>query len=147
MRRKLVLIVVFLGLLWSLLALGAYTVIDGAGGMLAELVSTAGLPGEALGVVLILLKGLALGVVFVIWLLGTMILVTLGRGARGAGLTVTTFGQAWRPGTAEGRQKAPPFGRQPPDLPADPDQALTLEQRPDGSWGAPPRPDDQTRDS
>ena len=98
---------------------------------------------KVLGVVLVLIKILALGLVFVVWLLGTLILVTLGRGAMATGLTVTTFGQAWQTGRA---QKAPPFGRQPPDLSADPDQALTLEQRPDGSWGAPPRPDDQTRE-
>jgi hypothetical protein len=146
MRRKLVLIVVFLGLLWSLLALGAYTLIDGAGGMLAELVGAAGLPGEVLGLVLVLIKGLALGIVLVVWLVGTLILVTLGRGAMGAGLTVTTFGRARRTNTASTARESPPFGRQPPDLPADPDQALTLEQRPDGSWGPPPAPGNRARD-
>ena len=146
MRRKIVLIIFCLGLLWSLLALGAYTLIDGAGAMLAELVSSAGLPGEALGVVLVLIKGLALGIVLLVWLVGTLILVTLGRGAMGAGLTVTTFGQAWRTNTTSTAEESTPFGQQPPHLSKAPDQALTLEQRPDGSWGAPPAPGDRGRD-
>ena len=55
MRRKLVLIVFCLGLVWSLLALGAYTLIDGAGAALVDWVGGVGLPGEVLGAVLVLL--------------------------------------------------------------------------------------------
>ncbi len=143
MRRKLVLIVFCLGLVWSLLALGAYTLIDGAGAALVDWVGGVGLPGEVLGSVLVLLKGLGLGFVFLVWLLGMMIVVTLARGALGAGLTITTFQQAMRRDGAMWTQDPDPFAGRQQDLPPRSEQDLTLEQKPDGSWGPPARPDDQ----
>jgi hypothetical protein len=145
MRRKLVLIVFCLGLVWSLLALGAYTLIDGAGAALVDWVGGGGLPGEVLGAVLALLKGLGLGFVFLVWLLGMMIVVTLARGAVGAGLTVTTFQQGMRRDGTVWTQDSDPFAGRQQDLPAGSEQDLTLEQKPDGSWGPPTPPDDQRR--
>jgi len=146
MRRKLVLIVFCLGLVWSLLALGVYTLIDGAGAALVDWVGQGGLPGEVLGLVLLLVKGLGLGFVFVVWLLGMMIVVTLARGALGPGLTVTTFRQAMRRDGRMWTQDSDPFAGRQQDLPPRSDQDLTLEQKPDGSWGPPSRPGDQRRD-
>jgi hypothetical protein len=134
MRRPIVLAALAVGSVWTLLSLGLYSLIGFAGDVLAGLGADAGGVGAVLAWLVSVLQGLGLGLVVLVWLVGVLAIAGMARlmalaadpTARGAGgLRGGAF--VWRAGTFRAGPR--------PDRPRPAEDVVTLEQRPDGTWG------------
>jgi Na+-transporting methylmalonyl-CoA/oxaloacetate decarboxylase gamma subunit len=139
MRRSVILFATVVAIFWTLLSLGAYTLIGFAGGALVSVTDDAGTVGALLAALFALLKGLGLGIVVLVWALGVAAILGVSRLAARAAAPVDAMHEDMLR-----MQRRGPVWR-PEDAPAARDGEITLEQGPDGTWGPPqpPRRDPQ----
>ena len=141
MRRLVFVLGLGMLIVWTLLGLGAWTFVGGAGDLLIDIGEGGGAPGQLLAWVFGLLRGLGLGVIAIVWFAGAGLLFGAMRMAMRVAAPVDAAqsvrmrdpglgpgGTIWR-GTESPPRRAP---------------ALNLEQGPDGTWrpaGEEPGPD------